>query len=55
MNTDSPMTAPPAADNAPPATTAAQERQQLRGIFSIQEIRKVGTGTTQRKTIQKTY
>ena len=30
-------------------------RQPVKGIFSAQEIRKVGTGTTQRKIIQKTY
>lgn len=27
----------------------------LRGVFSTQEIRKVGTGTTTRKTVQKTF
>ena len=37
------------------AEAEAKERQRLRGVFSAQEIRKVGTGTTQRKTIQKTY
>lgn len=27
----------------------------IRGVFSTQEIRKVGTGTTTRKTVQKTF
>lgn len=32
-----------------------EEHAKIQGIFSSQEIRKVGTGTTTRKTIQKTY
>lgn len=28
---------------------------EVRGVFSTQEIRKVGTGTTTRKTVQKTF
>ena len=32
-----------------------QERMALSGIFSSQEVRKVGTGTTTRKSIQKMY
>ncbi|GHV50992.1 hypothetical protein FACS1894168_2810 [Deltaproteobacteria bacterium] len=31
------------------------EKQKIEGVFSSQEIRKVGTGTTTRKTIQKSY
>ena len=31
------------------------KRSAIQGIFSSQEIRKVGTGTTTRKSIQKTY
>lgn len=31
------------------------EKQGIEGVFSNQEIRKVGTGTTTRKTIQKSY
>lgn len=30
-------------------------RERIKGIFSTQSIQKVGTGTTTRKTIQKTY
>ena len=32
-----------------------QEKQGIEGVFSSQEVRKVGTGTTTRKTIQKSY
>lgn len=32
-----------------------EQRDRISGVFSSQEVRKVGTGTTQRKTIQKTY
>jgi tetratricopeptide (TPR) repeat protein len=28
---------------------------RIKGVFSTQEVQRVGTGTTQRKTIQKTY
>lgn len=31
------------------------EREKIKGVFSCQEVRKVGTGTTTRKTIQKTF
>ena len=31
-----------------------QQQPEVRGVFSTQEIRKVGTGTTTRKTVQKT-
>jgi len=34
---------------------AARGREKIKGIFSTQSIQKVGTGTTTRKTIQKTY
>lgn len=32
-----------------------QQQPEVRGVFSTQEIRKVGTGTTTRKTVQKTF
>ncbi|WP_296304654.1 tetratricopeptide repeat protein [uncultured Desulfovibrio sp.] len=40
-----------------PQTEATRQQQQpeVRGVFSTQEIRKVGTGTTTRKTVQKTF
>lgn len=31
------------------------QQPEVRGVFSTQEIRKVGTGTTTRKTVQKTF
>ncbi len=39
------------------SSTAAPEKEKsaIRGVFSTQEIRKVGTGTTTRKTVQKTF
>lgn len=36
-------------------TQPARDRTEVRGVFSTQEIRKVGTGTTTRKTVQKTF
>lgn len=33
----------------------ATAKPQVKGVFSTQEIRKVGTGTTTRKTVQKTF
>jgi tetratricopeptide (TPR) repeat protein len=38
----------------PTQTTQAQE-ERIRGVFSSQEIRKVGTGTTTQKTVQKVF
>ncbi|MBQ9453940.1 MAG: tetratricopeptide repeat protein [Desulfovibrio sp.] len=35
--------------------TQAAKKSEVRGVFSSQEIRKVGTGTTTRKTVQKTF
>lgn len=32
-----------------------EEKKRLSGIFSLQEVRTVGTGTTTRKTIQKSF
>ncbi len=29
--------------------------EKIKGVFSTQSVAKVGTGTTQRRTIQKTY
>ena len=37
------------------AASAGQNKTDVRGVFSTQEIRKVGTGTTTRKTVQKTF
>ena len=37
------------------ASTQGQPKTDVRGVFSTQEIRKVGTGTTTRKTVQKTF
>ena len=37
------------------ASIEQQARQKINGVFSSQEVRKVGTGTTTRKTIQKTF
>lgn len=37
------------------ASPAGQNKTDVRGVFSTQEIRKVGTGTTTRKTVQKTF
>ncbi len=31
------------------------ERERIKGVFSSQEVRRVGTGTTTRKSIQKAY
>jgi tetratricopeptide (TPR) repeat protein len=32
-----------------------EKRDRINGVFSSQEVKKVGTGTTTRKTIQKTF
>lgn len=32
-----------------------EKRERINGVFSSQEVKKVGTGTTTRKTIQKTF
>ena len=37
------------------ASPQGQPKTDVRGVFSTQEIRKVGTGTTTRKTVQKTF
>ncbi len=47
-------------ENAPrqpaaPGEAATPRRDRIKGIFSTQAIQKVGTGTTTRRTIQKTY
>lgn len=36
-------------------TTTSAGAKEIKGVFSTQEIRKVGTGTTTRKTVQKTF
>lgn len=33
----------------------SDEKKGIKGVFSTQEVRKVGTGTTTRKTVQKTF
>ncbi|CAK7057318.1 MAG: hypothetical protein DESF_02442 [Desulfovibrio sp.] len=40
-----------------PAQTQAApgHKAEVRGVFSTQEVRRVGTGTTTRKTVQKTF
>ena len=35
--------------------TAKDFQKHLRGVFSSQELRKVGTGTTTRKSVTKTF
>lgn len=37
------------------APAVGQNKTDVRGVFSTQEIHKVGTGTTTRKTVQKTF
>ncbi len=44
-----------AAANPEAHAHAGDERERIKGVFSSQEVRKVGTGTTTRKTIQKAY
>lgn len=45
------------ADTGAPAAKSgtADKTGNIKGVFSTQEIRKVGTGTTTRKTVQKTF
>ncbi|RRD71871.1 MULTISPECIES: tetratricopeptide repeat protein [unclassified Desulfovibrio] len=47
---ESPQTAPSSA-----TASSAPGKTEVRGVFSTQEIRKVGTGTTTRKTVQKSF
>jgi tetratricopeptide (TPR) repeat protein len=37
------------------APQSSEKREPINGVFSSQEVKKVGTGTTTRKTIQKTF
>ena len=37
------------------ANAESEKREKINGVFSSQEVNKVGTGTTTRKTIQKTF
>ena len=37
------------------AAVAETNKAEVRGVFSTQEIRRVGTGTTTRKTVLKTF
>lgn len=45
----------PSAAARPAEAGSGNERDKIKGVFSSQEVRKVGTGTTTRKTIQKAY
>lgn len=36
-------------------TSGSAGAKEIKGVFSTQEVRKVGTGTTTRKTVQKTF
>lgn len=52
------MSGPKATKNSPAsaqAPTASGHKPEVRGVFSTQEVRRVGTGTTTRKTVQKTF
>lgn len=42
-------------NHSEPASEQEGEREKIKGVFSCQEVRKVGTGTTTRKTIQKSF
>lgn len=42
-------------DSSSAQKPSSHSREKIKGIFSTQSIQKVGTGTTTRKTIQKTY
>lgn len=44
-----------AQDEAPTAVYRPEGGQKVKGLFSTQTVEKVGTGTTQRKTISKMY
>lgn len=37
------------------AVAPGQKKAEVKGVFSTQEVRRVGTGTTTRKTVQKTF
>ncbi len=37
------------------ASSKTPSREKIKGVFSSQSLKKVGTGTTVRKTLQKTY
>lgn len=47
----------PRSQDGKPARTKVEGvgRDKIKGVFSTQTVEKVGTGTTQRKSIQKTY
>lgn len=47
--------APPAGSAESGAELVRDGAEKIKGIFSTQTVGKIGTGTTQRKTIQKTY
>lgn len=42
-------------DSNNPTLDKNSDKNKIKGVFSTQEIRKVGTGTTTRKTVQKTF
>ena len=43
------------ADKNPHTSHDTNGKADVRGVFSTQEVRRVGTGTTTRKTVQKTF
>ena len=43
------------AKNSPTPQAKAAQNVEIRGVFSTQEIRKVGTGTTTRKSVHKSF
>ncbi len=38
-----------------PSSPEIPDREKIKGVFSSQSLRQIGTGTTARKTLQKTY
>ncbi len=46
---------PPNNQQAEPVVQPEKEKVEIRGVFSAQEIRKVGTGTTTRKSVHKSF
>ncbi len=55
MTSSNVLPASPAPNQEGAGHVASGERERIKGVFSSQEVRKVGTGTTTRKTIQKAY
>ncbi len=55
MSSNDISTSPAPDQEGQSAHAVSGERERIKGVFSSQEVRKVGTGTTTRKTIQKAY